>query len=111
MVAIVACQKEPATTPNAVIEVETTELTFNDRGETKSLSYTIKNSLNGESLTASTEAEWVTIAVEADKLNITASGNYDDAERTAEVTLAYKGAENVTLRFHRDASQPRSPLR
>ena len=82
MVAIVACQKEPATTPNAVIEVETTELTFNDRGETKSLSYTIKNSLNGESLTASTEAEWVTIAVEADKLNITASGNYDNTQRS-----------------------------
>ena len=110
MVAIIACQKEPATTPNAVIEVETTELTFNDRGETKSLSYTIKNSLNGESLTASTEAEWVTIAVEADKLNITASGNYDDAERTAEVTLAYKGAENVILTLSQGRITAEKPI-
>ena len=110
MVAIVACQKEPATTPNAVIEVETTELTFNDRGETKSLSYTIKNSLNGESLTASTEAEWVTIAVEADKLNITAKGNYDDAERTAEVTLAYKGAENVILTLSQGRITAEKPI-
>ena len=110
MVAIVACQKEPATTPNAVIEVETTELTFNDRGETKSLSYTIKNSLNGESLTASTEAEWVTISVEADKLNITASGNYDDAERTAEVTLAYKGAENVILTLSQSRITAEKPI-
>ena len=110
LVAIVACQKEPATTPNAVIEVETTELTFNDRGETKSLSYTIKNSLNGESLTASTEAEWVTISVEADKLNITASGNYDDAERTAEVTLAYKGAENVILTLSQGRITAEKPI-
>ena len=110
MVAIIACQKEPATTPNAVIEVETTELTFNDRGETKSLSYTIKNSLNGESLTASTEAEWVTISVEADKLNITASGNYDDAERTAEVTLAYKGAENVILTLSQGRITAEKPI-
>ena len=110
MVAIVACQKEPATTPNAVIEVETTELTFNDRGETKSLSYTIKNSLNGESLTASTEAEWVTISVEADKLNITASGNYDDAERTADVTLAYKGAENVILTLSQSRITAEKPI-
>ena len=110
MVAIVACQKEPATTPNAVIEVETTELTFNDRGETKSLSYTIKNGIQGESLTASTEAEWVTIAVEADKLNITASGNYDDAERTAEVTLAYKGAENVTLTLSQGRITTEKPI-
>ncbi|MEE1168962.1 MAG: BACON domain-containing protein, partial [Alistipes sp.] len=101
---------EPATTPNAVIEVETTELTFNDRGETKSLSYTIKNSLNGESLTASTEAEWVTISVEADKLNITASGNYDDAERTAEVTLAYKGAENVILTLSQGRITAEKPI-
>ena len=110
MVAIVACQKEPATTPNAVIEVETTELTFNDRGETKSLSYTIKNGIQGESLTASTEAEWVTIAVEADKLNITASGNYDDAERTAEVTLAYKGAENVILTLSQSRITAEKPI-
>ena len=110
IVGIVACQKEPATTPNAVIEVETTELTFNDRGETKSLSYTIKNSLNGESLTASTEAEWVTISVEADKLNITASGNYDDAERTAEVTLAYKGAENVILTLSQGRITAEKPI-
>lgn len=110
IVAIVACQKEPATTPNAVIEVETTELTFNDRGETKSLSYTIKNGIQGESLTASTEAEWVTISVEADKLNITASGNYDDAERKAEVTLAYKGAENVILTLSQGRITAEKPI-
>ena len=110
MVAIVACQKEPATTPNAVIEVETTELTFNDRGETKSLSYTIKNGIQDESLTASTEAEWVTISVEADKLNITASSNYDNAERTAEVTLAYKGAENVILTLSQGRITAEKPI-
>ena len=96
-VALAACQNEPDAVVPAAIEVETTELTFDDRGETKSLGYTIKNAIKGEVLTATTEAEWVTIAVEADKLSITASGNYDDAARTAEVTLSYKSAADVTI--------------
>ena len=97
VVAFAACQNEPDAVVSASIEVEATELNFDDRGETKSLSYTIKNAIQGESLTATTEAEWVTIAVEADKLNITAKGNFDDDTRTAEITLSYKGAADVTI--------------
>ena len=96
-VAFAACNNEPEPVLPASIEVETTELSFDDRGETLTLDYTVKNAINGESLTATTEAEWVTIDVEADKLSITAKGNYDDAARTAEVTLSYKGAADVTI--------------
>ena len=67
LVAIVACEKEPAEVVPSQIEVEATELGFDDRGETKSLGYTIKNAIDGETLSATTEAEWLTIAVEADK--------------------------------------------
>ena len=109
-VSLVACQNEPDTVAPAAIEVETTELTFDDRGETKSLGYTITNAIKGEVLTATTEAEWVTIAVEADKLSITASGNYDDAARTAEVTLSYKSAADVTITLSQGRITVENPL-
>lgn len=109
-VALAACQNEPDVTAPASIEVETTELNFDDRGETLTLGYTIKNAINGESLTATTEAEWVTIAVEADKLSITASGNFDDAARTAEVTLSYKGATDVVLTLTQGRITAENPL-
>lgn len=110
VVAFASCQNEPGSVVPASIEVETTELNFDDRGETKSLSYTIKNAINGESLTASTEAEWVTIAVEADKLSITAKGNYDDAARTAEVTLSYKSAADVTITLTQGRITAENPI-
>ena len=108
--ALAACNNEPEPVLPASIEVETTQISFDDRGETKSLSYTIKNAINGESLTATTEAEWVTIAVEADKLNITAKGNYDDAARTAEVTLSYKSATSVTLTLTQGRITAENPI-
>ena len=110
VVAFASCQNEPDTVVPASIEVEATELNFDDRGETKSLSYTIKNAINGESLTATTEAEWVTIAVEADKLSITAKGNYDDAARTAEVTLSYKSAADVTITLTQGRITAENPI-
>ena len=110
VVAFASCQNEPDTVVPASIEVEATELSFDDRGETKSLSYTIKNAINGENLTATTEAEWVTIAVEADKLSITAKGNYDDAARTAEVTLSYKSAADVTITLTQGRITAENPI-
>ena len=110
LVAIAACQKEPDAVAPATIEVETTELSFTERGETLSIDYTIKNAINGESLTATTEAEWVTVAVEADKLNITAKGNFDDGTRTAEVTLSYKSATDVTLTLTQGRIAAENPI-
>ena len=110
LVAIVACEKEPAAVTPSQIEVEATELSFDDRGETKSLSYTIKNAIDGETLVATTDAEWLTIAVEADKLNITANGNYDDAARTAEVTLSYKSAADVVLTLTQGRITAENPI-
>ena len=110
IMAIVACEKEPAAVVPSQIEVEAPELSFDDRGETKSLGYTIKNAIDGETLSATTEAEWLTIAVEANKLNITASGNYDDAARTAEVTLSYKSAADVVLTLTQGRITAESPI-
>ena len=92
------------------INVDTTVLSFTERGETLSLDYTITNAIDGEKLTAATDAEWVTIAIEADKLNITASGNYDDAARTAEVILSYKSATDVTITLSQGRITTENPL-
>ena len=110
IVAIVACQKEPDVVAPTTINVDTTVLSFTERGETLSLDYTITNAIDGKKLTAATDAEWVTIAIEADKLNITASGNYDDAERTAEVTLSYTSAADVTLTLTQGRITAENPI-
>ena len=110
IVAIVACQKEPDVVAPTTINVDTTVLSFTERGETLSLDYTITNAIKGEKLTAATDAKWVTIAIEADKLNITASGNYDDAERTAEVTLSYTSAADVTLTLTQGRITTENPI-
>ncbi len=112
IIGIVACQKEPAATPNAVISIEQTDYTVDCRGERVEVSYQIANPISGESLTATTEAEWIDVAIEADKLMFDLSGNYDDAERTAEVTLKYKSAEDVVISFsqNRITTQGDAPI-
>ena len=109
-VAIVACQKEPGVVAPSSIEVEATALTVDSRGESISLGYSIKNAIEGESLTVVTEAEWVTTVVEADKLTITVGGNYDDAERTAELTLKYKSAADVTITISQSRITAENPI-
>jgi hypothetical protein len=109
-VAIVACQKEPGVVAPSSIEVEATALTVDSRGESISLGYSIKNAIEGESLTVATEAEWVTAVVEADKLTITVGGNYDDAERTAELTLKYKSAADVTITISQSRITAENPI-
>lgn len=112
IIGIVACQKEPAATPNAVISIEQSDYTVDCRGERVEVSYQIANPISGESLTATTEAEWIDVAIEADKLMFDISGNYDDAERTAEVTLKYKSAEDVVISFsqNRITTQGDAPI-
>ena len=56
IIGIVACQKEPAATPNAIISIEQTDYTVDCRGERVEVSYQIANPISGESLTATTEA-------------------------------------------------------
>ncbi|MBO5882303.1 MAG: BACON domain-containing protein [Alistipes sp.] len=109
-VAIVACQKEPGVVAPSSIEVEATALTVDSRGESISLGYSIKNAIEGESLTVATEAEWVTAVVEVDKLTITVGGNYDDAERTAELTLKYKSATDVTITISQSRITAENPI-
>lgn len=63
------------------------------------IAYTIVNPVEGKSLTASTDAEWISnVAVTSEKVTFNATKNTGDA-RTATITLKYDGAtdKNVTV--------------
>ena len=62
------------------------------------IAYTIDNPVNGENLSATTDANWISnIAVLADKVTFTTTANEGNADRTANFTLSYTGATNKTV--------------
>ena len=71
-----------------VINANNVELPYDaNSGE---IPYTIKNAVSGVSLSASTEADWISnITVESDKVTFTATANVGTETRTATITLAY----------------------
>jgi len=77
---------KPSTDPQIVANGEV-ELAYNaTSGE---IAYTINNPVDGTSLSARTEAEWISnVRVATDKVTFTTTAN-EGAERTATVTLTY----------------------
>lgn len=62
------------------------------------IAYTIENPVDGQSLKATTTAEWISgITVSADKVTFTTTTNEDQADRTATITLSYEGADNKVV--------------
>ena len=62
------------------------------------IEYTIDNSVEGTSLTASTDAAWIILGtVGDDAVPFTCSANEESEDRTATITLSYTGAESVTV--------------
>lgn len=77
--------KEPSNDP--IINAE--DLTIEADATSGEISYTITNSVEGTSLTASTETEWITnVSVGMEKVTFTTTAN-DGAERTGTITLSY----------------------
>ena len=63
-----------------------------------SISYTIDNPIEGQSLTATTETEWISnITVGETTVTFTCTANEGTEDRTATITLSYEGAESVTV--------------
>ena len=109
---IVACEKEPAATPKAIINIEANHTVDCYGGEVE-ISYTIANPVAGEKITAATEAEWIELIEDnGTALRFNVGGNYDAAERTADVTLSYKGADDVVITFaqNRITTQGDAPI-
>ena len=109
---IVACEKEPTATPKAIINIEANHTVDCYGGEVE-ISYTIANPVAGEKITAATEAEWIELIEDnGTALRFNVGGNYDAAERTADVTLSYNGADDVVITFaqNRITTQGDAPI-
>ena len=78
------------------IKAENVKLTYDaTSGE---IAYTIDNPVEGKSLTATTEANWISnIIVGTDKVTFTTTANEGNEDRTATITLSYEGAGNKVV--------------
>lgn len=93
---LAACEPEPEPlTP--VLAVGQSEVTVNAAGGSAQVVYNVTNPIEGETVTAQENAEWLTVVVGERTVEFTATANDGDAERSAEVTLSYKGAESMTV--------------
>ena len=76
-----------------------TEMSFDCISREVSLSYMIENPVEGEVLTVTTDAEWISIIrVEKDKVVILLASNEDGTAREAVLRLSYKEANPVEVK-------------
>ena len=76
-----------------------TEMSFDCISREVSLSYMIENPVEGEVLTVTTDAEWISIIrVEKDKVVILLASNEDGTARGAVLRLSYKEANPVEVK-------------
>ena len=62
------------------------------------IAYTVSNAVAGTNLNATTDASWISnLTVTADKVTFTTTVNNGDEDRTANITLSYNGASDVTV--------------
>ena len=103
---IVGCSKStveptPEPTPEVktpVIELETESVEVAAAGETITLSYTIENPAEGTTLSVNEEVEWIdNVAVTEAAISFDVASNEVFEPREATLTVAYEGAESVTL--------------
>ena len=74
-----------------VVEVEAA-------GGAEEITYTVTNPVEGTSVDASTEATWITnLTTSEGKVTFNVEEHIETAGRTATITLAYEGAESVTI--------------
>lgn len=99
--AVVSCEKQQTAAP--AIKLGNTELTVASDGGSVKVAYVIENPVEGEKISAATEAEWLEVdASKARLLTISAQTNETGEFRTAEVVLSYVGAEDVVLTVSQD---------
>lgn len=74
------------------------DITIESDATSGEIGYSITNPVSGKTLSATTEATWISnINVSADKVTFEATANTGD-ERTADVTLTYEGATNKVVK-------------
>jgi len=110
----VAPDEEPPVTgdvPVIVVDGESTVRADAEGGDFR-VRYSVTNAVDGAKLTATTSTEWITdIVCNAASVDFTVKPNTDENLRTAELTLAYSGAQSVAVIVEQAAAdgQPTPP--
>ena len=97
--------QEPDQPKTPVLRVTSSEISVEAAGGTGEINYTIENPVDGVSVVASSDVDWITnISPTDDKVTFNVLEN-TGVERNAVVTLAYDGAEPVNVTVTQERSQ------
>lgn len=106
VLAAVSCQeKEPQKeeTPAPEIQIQKTEVTLASDGASVNVAYMIENEVEGRKISVSNDAEWLTVDTgKARVITLSALINETGAQRHADVTVSYEGAEDVVISVTQD---------
>ncbi|MBO7300052.1 MAG: hypothetical protein J6U53_01430 [Tidjanibacter sp.] len=97
-----SCEPEPEPLVPEIV-LGQSEVVIGSEGAAVQVVYNITNPVAGESLTASEDAEWLTVTVGARTIEFSATLNESGEERSASVAVAYAGAEGKTITVKQSA--------
>ena len=86
-----------------VLTVNPESLSFENTASSQTVTCTIENEVDGVSVTATEDVDWIETSVSGMTVTITVTENSGDA-RTATVTIAYEGAKSKTVTVSQDAA-------
>ena len=90
-------EEEPTQIP--VIEFAQDSVILSDQGSTEIIGYRVNNPIKGEKLTATHQAQWLTVNTDSEQnIEFSATLNEEYEERSTEVTFSYKNAQDVVLK-------------
>lgn len=93
-----ACDEKPAEVPVPVIRLGQTEVVLDSDGAAVSVGYLVENAVDGESVVVTADADWLSVGQDKVRtLEFSASANDTGDVRTVDVTVSYKGAEDVVV--------------
>lgn len=87
-----------ASTPSTTPSISAKNVDIAAEAASGEIAYEITNPVTGKTLTATTDASWISnIQVAADKVTFTTTANTEASERTANITLKYEGATDKVV--------------
>lgn len=86
-----------------VLTVNPEYLSFENTASSQTVTCTIENEVDGESVTATEDVDWIETSVSDKTVTITVTENSGEA-RNATVTIAYEGAKSKTVTVSQDAA-------
>lgn len=96
---LTACSNDPDEGGSAPqIKLGQSEVILPSDGTVQMIGYMVENAVEGESLTATCEADWLTIGTsKVRSIELSATPNESGKERSTTVELHYKGAQSLSL--------------